>query len=129
MKQIIKRFYESHSSIEQTLDDSYCTFLWSIILQQPSVKIGILPDGPITFISIPLQARKKTQGADDTEVRPTIASNLEDVPDESFSDINGLIVRYGERLRVAVTPEAIFVVLTGSHAKVDVSSYIIRDSY
>lgn len=46
-------------------------------------------------------------------------SKLEDIPDATSYDINVLIARYGEKLRVAVDPEAIFVVLAGSHARVD----------
>lgn len=108
--------------MKQAIDNSYCSFLFSIILQQPSVKIGRLPDGPITYISVPPQVRvgKRNKGVEDNEPREShTVSKLEDIPDATSSDINVLIARYGEKLRVAVDPEAIFLVLAGSHARVD----------
>lgn len=106
--------------MQQSLDDSYHAFVWSLVAQQPSVCVGVLPDGQNAEVYIPPQPRasKKSKNNDDTQNEELAAVKLELISDANYRTLEELLQMYGGRLRIAVDPEACFVAITGSHAKV-----------
>ncbi|KAJ3858620.1 hypothetical protein EV359DRAFT_68862 [Lentinula novae-zelandiae] len=42
LSDFIKDFY-SHSGSDQKVDDAFCAFVWSLVVQQPTVLVGTLP--------------------------------------------------------------------------------------
>ncbi|KAH8120510.1 hypothetical protein DFH11DRAFT_1685786 [Phellopilus nigrolimitatus] len=120
LRDFVCEFYTNHVSMHQTLDDFYHAFVWSLIAQQPSVRVGMVPLGQSSEVYIPPQPRagKKSKAAQDNGQQNSLtAVRLELIPESSASSLDELFRMYGERLRIAVDPETCFVAITGSHAK------------
>ena len=114
--------------MRQNLDDSYYTFVWSLLAQQPSVRIGVLPEGQSAQVYVPPQPRvskkgKNAQDDDSQKGSPTAPDTLDLIPGATYCPLSDLIQQYGKRLRIAVDSETCFVAITGSHARVIVSSF------
>ncbi|KAH9081835.1 hypothetical protein EDB83DRAFT_2310160 [Lactarius deliciosus] len=83
-------------------------------LQQPTVRVGTVPDGTTTEVHIApqqSQKRKAKSGVDDT---PPVTS-LALLPDARSTTLDELQLKYGDTLRVAVDAETSFAAITGSH--------------
>ncbi|EJD04259.1 uncharacterized protein FOMMEDRAFT_106841 [Fomitiporia mediterranea MF3/22] len=120
LRDFVQDFYSSRSSMQQNLDDSYHAFVWTLVSQHPSVRVGIVPDDQNVEVKIPPQPRvskkgKSTQNDAQTEGLP--AASLETIPGANMRSLDELVREYGERLRIAVDPEMCFVAVTGSHAR------------
>ncbi|OSD05907.1 hypothetical protein PYCCODRAFT_1383895 [Trametes coccinea BRFM310] len=106
----------------QNVDDAFCAFVWSLIVQQPSVRVGTVPPGASAEVYIAPQAsairkgKAKASGGD-AEGEAATASALELIPDATIRSLEDLKNEYGDRLRIAVDPETTFHALTGSHIR------------
>ncbi len=100
------------------MDDAYHALIWSVIIQHPSVRVGIVPDGLDTEVYIPLQPRtsRKKQDAGEVQEEPQPMA-LEILPEAHVLPLSLLLEQYGSKLRVAVDPETSFAAITGSHIR------------
>lgn len=103
----------------QTVDDSFCAFVWSVIAQQPTVRVGTIPPGAATEVYIAPQtsARRKAE-AKGEEVVEEDAPVLDVLPDATNRSLDDLKREYGDGLRIAVDPATSFAAITGSHLRV-----------
>ncbi|TDL28869.1 hypothetical protein BD410DRAFT_738661 [Rickenella mellea] len=114
----IHDFHNSNPTHPQVQDSTYHSFVWSIISQQPAVRIGIPPPGQNNEVYVPLQAKaaKKAKDAGTDQQVPT-AMTLQVIPEARVSSLEDLSAKYGDRLRIAVDPETSFAAITGSHVR------------
>ncbi|KZV74696.1 hypothetical protein PENSPDRAFT_741986 [Peniophora sp. CONT] len=96
----------------QTVDAAYFAFLWTVLVAQPSVRVGTVPSGARgAEVWVAPQPKKKKDAAVEAEdeVKLEVVDKnrpLRDAEEEC-----------GEGLRIAVDTETIFVALTGSHLR------------
>ncbi|PPQ63697.1 hypothetical protein CVT24_004277 [Panaeolus cyanescens] len=120
LKDFIVDFYTSNNASSHTLqnaDDAFCSFVWSLMVQQPSVMVGLTPIGISSevWIAPQISAKRKAKGPSESPQASTPPS-LEPLSVAS-TPLPELQKMYGERLRVAVEPDAIFCAITGSHIR------------
>jgi len=120
LEDFINEFY--HKNVAQTVDDGYCAFVWSVIVQEPTVRVGVLPPGEHTEVYVALQrsAQKKAKKKGEEVVEDPVAA-LSIVPDATMRGLDQLKAEYGDSLRIAVDPETSFAAITGSHIRVCLS--------
>ena len=123
LRDFITEFYSHPSSSEvlgQNVDDAFCAFIWSMIVQQPGVRVGTIPPGGSTEVYIAPQAsavrKAKAKGGEAVEDVPM--PGLDIVEDAAVRPLEDLRQQYGDQLRIAVDPETTFAALTGSHIRV-----------
>ena len=117
----------------QNVDDAYCAFVWSMVVQQPEVRVGTAPEGaPEVYIAPQhkigykkFKGKGKGKGDDDEEEGATEAS-LHLIPDAASKPLDELKAEYGDALRIAVDPQRSFVAITGSHIRVYAHPFVIR---
>ncbi|PIL30968.1 transcription factor [Ganoderma sinense ZZ0214-1] len=125
LRDFISDFYSAASSsgrVEgQNVDDAFCAFVWSVIIQQLGVRVGTLPAGSSTDVYIAPQAsavkKAKAKGEDAAAEDSAPVTGLDIVEDAVIRPLEDLRKQYGESLRVAVDPETTFAALTGSHIR------------
>lgn len=119
LRDFIAGFYSSQDDHPQHVDDAFCAFVWSLVVQQPSVRVGTLPPGSISEVYIAPQtsARRKAaaKGEELTEGAPSSLVLVEDARHRHLEDLRR---EYGDHLRIAVDPETSFAAITGSHIRV-----------
>ena len=120
LQDFIAEFY-AHSGAQQNVDAAYCAFVWSVIAQQPVVRVGIAPVGALEVFIAPqpskgTPANKGKKKKDDNE--EPITGTLELVEDAAVRPLEDLKAEHGAKLRIAVDPERSFVAITGSHIRV-----------
>ncbi|KAF9056480.1 hypothetical protein BJ165DRAFT_1433822 [Panaeolus papilionaceus] len=120
LKDFIADFYSRDNGSNhylQNADDAFCSFVWSLIVQQPSVMVGLIPTGSSSevWIAPQISAKRKAKAAGESQQNST-PPKLEplSVTNTPLADLQR---NYGERLRVAVEPDAIFCAITGSHIR------------
>lgn len=118
LETLINAFYKA--TCDKGVDDSFFAFAWPIILQEPSVYVGILPPGDHSevYIAPPPRASKKSSGKARETNEAEQAASLEPVANSKFQSLGQLKQSYGERLRIAVDSEVLRVTLAGTYAKV-----------
>ncbi|CAA7259955.1 unnamed protein product [Cyclocybe aegerita] len=119
LKDFIAAFYaHANASHTQTLDDAFYSFIWSIVVQQPTVLVGLVPEGITSEVWVAPQVsakrKAKARGEDHVETNPP---KLDPIPDSKKAPLDTLRRAYGDRLRIAAEPEAIFAAITGSHIR------------
>ena len=94
--------------------------MWSIVLQEPCVYVGILPPGDHSevYVAPPPRVSKKDLSKVGEAAEAGRVAGLEPVEDSKSRTLEQLRRLYGERLRVAVDSEVLRATLTGPHAKV-----------
>ncbi|KAG7098926.1 hypothetical protein E1B28_000821 [Marasmius oreades] len=115
----VRGFYESHPSVlRQNVDDAFCAFVWSLIVQQPTVSVGQIPDGVTSEVWIAPQtsAKRKANARGEVHVE-TQPRELNIVPDAKIRPLEELQAEYGEKLRIACNRDAIYASITGSHIR------------
>jgi hypothetical protein len=121
-------FY-AHASHPQVPNDAFCGFIWSLVVQQPTVLVGLLDPSIKSQVWIAPQVSSKRKviagGADRIESRPP---TLEPVPQPKTTPLEQLRETYGDRLRLAVDPEAIFAAVTDSHIRVSINNPACKSS-
>jgi hypothetical protein len=112
-------FYTVDATHPQTIDDPFCAFVWSLIVQQPTVRVGIIPPGSATEVYIATQASVKRKAeAKGEQIVEEQMSTLDVVPDAANRSLDDLKTQYGDGLRIAVDPDTSFAAITGSHLRV-----------
>ncbi|KAF9523601.1 hypothetical protein CPB83DRAFT_821291 [Crepidotus variabilis] len=112
LRDFIHNFYAHKQALHvQNLDDSFCACVWSLLVQQPTVSVGLIPKGVTTdvWIAPPPSAKRKGQ-----QVAP---QQLELLHDWKSKPLPLLVEQYGENLRMAAEPNTIFAAITGSHVR------------
>ncbi|KAL0071703.1 hypothetical protein AAF712_000625 [Marasmius tenuissimus] len=115
----VRGFYENHSSAHvQNVDDAFCAFVWSLIVQQPTVRVGLIPEGITSEVWIAPQTSAKrkanARGEAHVEMQPP---ELDIVADAKLRPLAELQAEYGDKLRIACDSDAIYASITGSHIR------------
>lgn len=117
----IKDFYEKHPGYTQNIDHNFNAFVWSLVVQQPTIRVGIVPNGLTTEVFVAPQPsaikKAKAQGKAKTEVTEEDRPRLELIADAATRSFDDLKAEFRQALRIAVDPEEIFAAITGSHVK------------
>ncbi|KAH0590291.1 hypothetical protein H2248_000453 [Termitomyces sp. 'cryptogamus'] len=117
LRDFIVDFY-AHSGTPQNTDDAFCAFVWSLVAQQPTVRIGTVPPGVASEVwiapQISAKRKAKAKGEEHVETTPT---QLDIVPGARERSLDDLQKEYGDKLRIAVDPDAIYAAVTGSHIR------------
>jgi oxalate---CoA ligase len=127
LRDFIVGFYV-HNSIShpQSVDDAFYNFVWSIILQVPTVRVGIVPEGAATEVYIaPQTSAKRKAKAKGEECIEEVPPVLDLVPNAKFRPLDDLKGEYGDSLRIAVDPDTSFAAITGSHIRVRFNHSVI----
>ncbi|KAG1889373.1 hypothetical protein F4604DRAFT_1877037 [Suillus subluteus] len=118
LRDFIVGFYSHDATHPQVVDDAFCAFVWSIVVQQPTVRVGTVPVGVSSEVYIAPQTSAKRKAAAKGEVlveeAPPSLTLVENARDRSLEDLKA---EYGEDLRIAVDPETSFAAITGSHIR------------
>ena len=90
------------------------------------MRVGTIPPG-VTFevwIAPQISAKRKARekGEEHVETKPT---ELEPVPDAKNRTLEDLKQEYGDKLRIALDPAAIYAAITGSHIRVCRAIFLI----
>lgn len=119
LSDFIAGFYTSKDDHAQLVDDAFCAFVWSLVVQQPSVRVGTLPSGspPEVYIA-PQTSAKRKAAAKGEKITGDVPPSLELVEDARHRPLEDLKREYGDDLRIAVDPETSFAAITGSHIRV-----------
>lgn len=125
LRDFIQGFY-AHGGATQNVDDAYCAFVWSVVVQQPEVRVGIAPAGVPEVYIAPQQSKvgpankshNKKKGDASAADDPSTAVSLDIVADATLRSLEELKAEYGDALRIAVDPQRSFVAITGSHIRV-----------
>jgi hypothetical protein len=125
LRDFIAGFYaRSFESPPQNVDDAFCAFFWNMIAQQPTVRVGAMPQGVTTEVYIAPQnsakRKAKARGEEPVEETPPVLDSIADAESKSLDQLKS---EYGEKLRIAVDPETSFAAITGSHLRVGISIY------
>lgn len=118
LETLISAFYQT--TCGQGVDGPFFAFVWPIILQEPSVYVGLLPPGNHSEVYIappPRGSKKDPSKARETTEADQVAS-LEPLEDSKSQPLELLKQSYGERLRVAVDTDVLRATLAGPHARV-----------
>ncbi|KAF9569867.1 hypothetical protein CPC08DRAFT_14379 [Agrocybe pediades] len=111
-------FAHNHTSHAQNLDDSFCAYVWSLVVRQPTVLVGVVPHGTTSEVWIAPQTsakrKAKARGEDEVTKNPP---KLDSIPELKTTPLDILRGTYGNRLRIAVEPDTIFEAITGSHIR------------
>jgi transcription factor C subunit 3 len=93
--------------------------VWSLVVQQPTVIVGTVPEGITSevWIAPQLSAKRKAKakGEEAVEVAPP---KLDIVPDAKNRSLEDLRAEYGDNLRIAADPDATYAAVTGTHIRV-----------
>ncbi|KAF8446218.1 hypothetical protein L210DRAFT_3529314 [Boletus edulis BED1] len=118
LRDFITGFYTSQDDHSQLVDDAFCAFVWSLVVQQPSVRVGTLPPGTISQVYIaPQTSAKRKAAAKGEQVIEDVPTSLELVEDARHRHLEDLKHQYGDGLRIAVDPGTSFAAITGSHIR------------
>lgn len=119
LRDFIVDFYSHNSSsAAQNTDDSFCTFVWSLVVQQPNVLVGTKPAGVNSEVWVaPQTSAKRKASAKGESLIETRPAQLETIPDAKSRSLEDLIKEYGDDLRIAVDPDSIYAAVTGSHIR------------
>lgn len=118
LRDFIIEFY-ARNGLPQTPDDAFCAFVWSLIVRHPTVRVGIVPPGVSSevWVAPQISAKRKAiaKGHQHVETKPP---ELDIVLDARSRTLDDLKEEHGDRLRIAVQPDAIYAAITGSHIRV-----------
>lgn len=119
LKDFIVDFYANNALQSQNTDDAFCGFVWSLVVQRPTVRVGTVPPGLTSEVWIAPQASAKRKALlNGEEIVPEAPPKLDIVPDAKSKSLQDLEKQYGDRLRIALDPDAIYATITGSHIRV-----------
>ncbi|KAJ3736873.1 hypothetical protein DFJ43DRAFT_382574 [Lentinula guzmanii] len=117
LSDFIKDFY-SHSTTNQQVDEAFSAFVWSLIVQQPTVLVGTIPLDITSEVWIaPQVSAKRKANARGEEHVLTEPSALNLVPDAKSRPLADLQREYGNRLRIAGDRDSIYAAITGTHIR------------
>ncbi|KAG1828698.1 hypothetical protein EV424DRAFT_1471098 [Suillus variegatus] len=118
LRDFIVGFHSHDATHPQVVDDAFCAFVWSIVVQQPTIRVGTVPPGVSSEVHVAPQTSAKRKAAAKGEVlveeAPPSLTLVENARDRSLEDLKA---EYGEDLRIAVDPGTSFAAITGSHIR------------
>lgn len=115
---IIGCYANTETPVGQNLDDAFCAFVWSLVAQHPTVHVGLKPPGVTSEVWIAPQASAKRKGKAGAEgLVETPPSKLVPILNAKGRPLADLIQQYGDDLRIAVEPDAIYAAITGTHLR------------
>lgn len=127
----IDDFYEntaSGSEPQHQTDHTFRSFVWSLIVREPTVTVGLVPEGsaPVCIAPQPSAVRKKSKanaGSTNATLSITSPAALQPLDSGEVTQVSlgGLVAKYGNTLRIAVDHETCFVAITGSHVRVSLA--------
>lgn len=119
LQESIGLFYTHRSSSSQKIDGAYCAYVWAILVQQPNIRVGVVPEGARTEVYIaPQNSAKRKAKAKGEQIIDAAPVALQIISNATMQSLDELNRDYGENLRIAVDPDTIFTALTGSHIRV-----------
>ncbi|KAG9026312.1 hypothetical protein FRB95_009009 [Tulasnella sp. JGI-2019a] len=108
----------------QQTDRAFKSFIWSLIVREPTTTVGLVPEGsaPVCIAPQPSAMRKKGKadaGASNSTILPSSPAALQplDPTEVAETTLEDLVVKYGNTLRIAVDHETCFLAITGSHVR------------
>lgn len=130
LSHFIEEYYSAGSDPNiksQTVDEAFRSFVWSLVVQEPSVTVGLVPEGssPVYIAPQPSVVRKQAKAQSAAPSEPSNSpAKLESLASAEVqeSSLPELIQKYGETLRIAVDHETSFQAITGTHVRVWFSS-------
>ncbi|KAF6766510.1 hypothetical protein DFP72DRAFT_866743 [Ephemerocybe angulata] len=119
LNDFVAGFYaHSGRGVPQNSDRTFCSFVWSLVVQHPTVVVGLVPQGVSSEVWVaPQTSAKRKAKASGQEHVETTPAKLELIPHAKTIPLEELVQTYGDRLRIAVEPAAIFAAVTGSHIR------------
>lgn len=146
LRQFVHGFYASRRSAgTQNVDDAFHTFVWRLLVHQPSVHVGLVGEGGAREVYIAPQISKRKAVAkpkkknrkpepapfpaldgqdeqsmvtNDVLMTDLVSGRLQPIPEAASSPLESLVRNYGDSLRVAVDPGTCFRAITGTHIRV-----------
>lgn len=121
----------ANASHAQNPDDAFCAFVWSLVVQQPTVMVGLVEPGTTSevWIAPQISAKRKAMARGEGHIE-SLPPKLQPIPEPKTTSLDVLRQAYGDRLRLAVEPDAIFAAITGSHIRVslEVQFWLLKNS-
>lgn len=101
------------------MNDAFGAFVWSILVQQPSILVGLLPEKTTSEVYVAPQtsAKRKARGKGDIDDNRFVP-NLSVLSEGKLMPLGNLKHLYGAALRIAVDPSVCFATVTGLHVRV-----------
>nr|GAT43664.1 predicted protein [Mycena chlorophos] len=116
LRDFIVDFYAK--GFPQNTDDHFCAFIWSLVVQQPTVIVGTVPNGITSQVWIaPQNSQKRKAKAKGEEIVETAPPTLNIVPNAASRSLDDLKAQYGDQLRVATNSDTTYAALTGTHIR------------
>ena len=104
------------------MDDAFCAFVWSLIVQHPTVQVGLKPPGVTSEVWVAPQASAKRKGKVEGEESANVSpSKLIPIPNAKDRPLVDLVPQYGDNLRIAIEAEATYAAITGTHIRVSLT--------
>ena len=122
LRDFIIDFY-NHASAphQQNADDAFCAFVWSVLAQQPTVRVGLVPAGVTSEVWIaPQNSKRRKAKAKGEEIEEVLPAQLEVIEGAANRSLEELQAEYGDQLRIGIHQDAICTAITGSHIRVRV---------
>ncbi|KAJ4476656.1 hypothetical protein J3R30DRAFT_3292589 [Lentinula aciculospora] len=117
LSDFVKDFY-SHTASNQKVDNAFRAFVWSLVVQQPTVLVGTIPPDITSEVWIaPQVSAKRKANARGEEHILTEPSALNLVPDAKSRRLEELQRMYGSSLRIAGDRDSIYAAITGTHIR------------
>ncbi|KAG8890984.1 hypothetical protein FRC00_014238, partial [Tulasnella sp. 408] len=125
LSHFIEEYYSGGSDPNiksQTVDEAFRAFVWSLVVQEPSVSVGSVPGGssPVYIAPQPSvvrkQAKAQTAAPSESSSSPAKLESLASAEVQE-SSLPELVQKYGETLRIAVDHETSFQAITGTHVR------------
>ncbi|KAJ7225932.1 hypothetical protein GGX14DRAFT_548620 [Mycena pura] len=119
LRDFVVDFY-AHSATAgtQNPDDAFCAFVWSLVVQQPMVIVGTVPEGITSEVWIApqnsMKRKAKEKGEEIVLVAPPTLDIVLDAKDRPLDD---LVAQYGDKLRIATNPDTTYAAITGTHIR------------
>ncbi|KAF8634442.1 hypothetical protein AX15_000891 [Amanita polypyramis BW_CC] len=115
---IVEYYTSSEPPIGQCPDDSFCTFVWPLIVGHSTVQVGLKPPDVTSEVWIAPQTsakrKVKAEGEEAVDISP---SKLIPIANAKSRPLADLIHEYGNDLRIAIEPDAIYAAITGTHIR------------
>ncbi|KIO22744.1 hypothetical protein M407DRAFT_216113 [Tulasnella calospora MUT 4182] len=125
LSHFIEEYYSGGSDPNiksQTVDEAFRAFVWSLVVQETSVSVGLVPEGssPVYIAPQPSVVRKQAKAQIAAPSEPSNSpAKLESLASAEVqeSSLPELVQKYGETLRIAVDHETSFQAITGTHVR------------
>ncbi|KAJ7071454.1 hypothetical protein C8F01DRAFT_1110582 [Mycena amicta] len=116
LRDFITDFYAQGTP--QNTDDAFCALIWSLVVQQPTVIVGTVPEGITSQVWIaPQNSQKRKAKEKGQEIVQTAPPTLDIVPDAKTLSLDQLKDQYADQLRIATNPDTTYAALTGTHIR------------